>query len=362
MRALITFLFALLLAAGNTIAQPGAIDHTFNPGDFGFGYGDGPNGEISSMILQSDGQLLIGGSFTTVDGIPRHSIARISPDGSLDLTFDPGTGANGPIFSISIQNDNKIIIGGSFSTYNGYIRNNIARLNIDGSLDTSFNTGIGANAAVRHLLIQNDGNIIIAGDFTQFNAVAKDRICRINVNGILDDTYSGNIQSTAINSITSLCFESDGNLLVGGNSGGSGTSIARLWPNGNYINQILVSGPSSSILAIHTFDNGDILIGGGGYSNTGTVPIFKKLNSSGSTILTFAPNGGPNGHIYNIIVLPNDKILISGDFTQYSGIPINRLARLNMDGTIDPSFSQNYNYRIGEKIVVNQDESIIATG
>ena len=98
--------------------------------------------------MQSDGKIIIGGSFTSYDGIGRNSIARLNADGSLDIGFNPGTGANNPVHSITLQPDGKIIIGGDFTNYNGTGRNRVARLNTDGSLDTGFNPGIGPTTTV----------------------------------------------------------------------------------------------------------------------------------------------------------------------------------------------------------------------
>ncbi|MBK7085206.1 MAG: delta-60 repeat domain-containing protein [Flavobacteriales bacterium] len=91
--------------------------------------------------MQSDGKIIIGGSFTSYDGIGRNSIARLNADGSLDIGFNPGTGANNPVHSITLQPDGKIIIGGDFTNYNGTGRNRVARLNTDGSLDTASTPG-----------------------------------------------------------------------------------------------------------------------------------------------------------------------------------------------------------------------------
>lgn len=165
----------------------GTHDTSFNPGD-------GVNSIVNSIAVQGDGKILIGGGFTNcgctivdgklVGGTPRNRIARLNEDGSLDTTFDPGTGAEGPgeyhyIYSIVIQDDGKILIGGDFTSYNGTPRNRIARLNVDGSLDTTFDPGAGANNVVNSIAIQSDGKILIGGDFTSYNGTTRNRIARI---------------------------------------------------------------------------------------------------------------------------------------------------------------------------------------
>ncbi|HNR29006.1 MAG TPA: tail fiber domain-containing protein, partial [Candidatus Dojkabacteria bacterium] len=106
-------------------------------------------------------------------------IARINSDGSLDTTFNPGSGANDTVTSLAIQTDGKIVIGGNFTTYNGTARNRIARINSDGSLDTTFDPGSGANDTVSFLAIQADGKIVIGGNFTTYNNASRGRIARL---------------------------------------------------------------------------------------------------------------------------------------------------------------------------------------
>src|SRR5206468_3639885 len=90
-------------------------------------------GSVRSLALQGDGKLLMGGSFVATNGGFRTNIARLNPDGSLDLTFDPGTAPTGSVRSIVIQDDWKIVIGGSFEQVTDAPRRAVARLNNDGS-------------------------------------------------------------------------------------------------------------------------------------------------------------------------------------------------------------------------------------
>jgi uncharacterized delta-60 repeat protein len=98
-----------------------------------------------TTAIQSDGKIIIGGSFTTYNGTLINNIARLNADGTLDLTFNPGTGANDSVLGTAIQSDGKIIIGGGFTSYNGTAINRIARLNADGTIDLTFNPGTGVS-------------------------------------------------------------------------------------------------------------------------------------------------------------------------------------------------------------------------
>ena len=194
MKKKILFLAMLFFTAFsfNAKAQPGANDTTFNPTDQGFGYGDGIDDEVLATAIQNDGKIIIGGDFISYNGTARSHIARLNTDGSLDTTFIVGTGANSYVYTIAIQSDGKIIIVGYFISYNGTAINHIARLNTDGSLDATFIAGTGANNAVLATAIQSDGKIIIGGNFTSYNGIGRNRLARIlnciNTNGLITAT------------------------------------------------------------------------------------------------------------------------------------------------------------------------------
>ena len=103
--------------------QAGALDPSFLNGRV-----NGANNEILDIVIQSDGKSIITGSFTEYNTVSRNRIARINADGSLDTTFNPGTGADNNINSASVQSDGKIVIGGYFITYNGATVNRIAKI------------------------------------------------------------------------------------------------------------------------------------------------------------------------------------------------------------------------------------------
>src|SRR5204863_1766756 len=101
---------------------------------------------ISGLLLYPSnsvhfGKMLVCGDFTTWNNgaTQRKGIARVLSNGQLDTTFNPGAGANGPVWAMALQSDGKVVVGGYFSTFNNLPRNNIARLMPDGALDATFN-------------------------------------------------------------------------------------------------------------------------------------------------------------------------------------------------------------------------------
>ena len=158
------------------------LDTAFNPGS-------GVDIWINSIILQANNKILISGNFTKYNNVSRNHIARLNPDGSLDSTFNPDRGANFLIWITTLQPDSKILIGGNFTQYNGTPRNRLARLNSDGSLDTTFNPGTRTNSLLWAITLQPDGKILIGGGFYQYNDTPRDRIARLNPDGSLCPTF-----------------------------------------------------------------------------------------------------------------------------------------------------------------------------
>jgi uncharacterized delta-60 repeat protein len=136
---------------------------------------------VRSVAVQSDGKVLIGGSFGTYNGTSRGFVARLNSDGSLDTGFlATGAGANDIVTSVAVQSDGKVLIGGSFGTYNGTSRGFVARLNSDGSLDTGFlATGAGASDTVYSVAVQSDGKVLIGGVFTTYNGTSRGHVARL---------------------------------------------------------------------------------------------------------------------------------------------------------------------------------------
>ncbi len=311
----------------------GSLDTTFNPGT-------GVNNIVYGIIIQpQDKKIIITGNFTSYNGVPRNYIARLNTDGSLDTTFNPGTGANTTIFSGLVMLETKIVIWGNFTSYNGVARNRIARLNTDGSLDTTFNPGVGANSSVYTALIQPSSKLLIAGNFTSYNSTAITRIARINSNGSLDTTFNPGLGATGIdpntNYIANMATQADGKIIIAGwftsYNGVTRNRIARINTDGSLDTTFDpgVGTDSGIYLATVQIDN-KILITGPFNSYNGTARNYiARLNTDGSLDTTFDPLPGANYLIYGSTVQFDDKILIYGYFTSYNGIPKYYIARIN---------------------------------
>ena len=144
-----------------------------------------------ALALQADGKLLVGGDFTMANGLARSRMARLNTDGSLDQTFSstsPLAGANASILAIVSQTDGRIVVGGSFTNINNARHNFLARLALNGAIDTTFNPSAGPNNpvyAVAETFVGPDRKLLIGGAFTTFNSASRNFIARLNNNGTL---------------------------------------------------------------------------------------------------------------------------------------------------------------------------------
>jgi len=323
-------------------AQPAALDPTFNPTDIGFNNGDGANYKIRRTTLLADGKILIAGEFSSYNGTLRNRIARLNNDGSLDTGFNPGMGAYNTIHSLAVQADGKILIGGDFTLYDGTERNRIARLNANGSLDTGFDPGTGANSTVLSIIVQADGKILIGGDFVTVNGIGRNRVARLNADGSLDNGFDPG--TGASHKVQAGAVQGDGKILIGGEftsfNGTGRNRIARLNVDGS-LDTGFDPGTGAN-LGVHSTTvqaDGKIVIGGRFSAYNGTMRNrIARLNADGSLDTSFDPGAGANDIVHSTTVQADGKIVIGGEFYAYNGIWRRGIARLNANGNLDASF------------------------
>jgi len=337
-------IFFITILNYNSKAQNGANDPNFNPIDLGFGKGDGANSTVETTCLQSDGKIIIGGEFTSYNGTIQNHITRLNSDGNIDPSFNTGIGANGIVYSTSLQRDGKIIMAGRFTIFDGKTTNYIARLNKDGSHDASFDLGSGTNGYVTSASIQSNGKIIIIGNFTTFNGIARKRVARLNSDGSLDKSFDPGSGANGVISSTSI--QNDGKIIIAGNfttyNSIAINRIARLNPDGRLDTSFNVgSGADSYVYATDIQKDGKILIAGSFTNfNNKDINYLARLNQNGSLDNTFILETGANYSLSKITIQKDGKILVGGNFSSYNSIAKIRLVRLNSDGSLDPQFNQ----------------------
>ena len=317
-----------LLIANKSNAQSGSLDYSFNPGTGISGAG------VYCMALATNGQIIIGGDFSSYNGANLTRVARLNSDGSLDTSFDPGVGPSGEVDALAIQSDGKIVIVGHFGSVNGITRNGVARLRSDGSLDTSFNsTIVGGNTG---LLLLPNGSLFVGGS----------TLSKLNTNGAVDGTFT---QSTLSSSsyVLSVGQQSNGQIIVGGNfttiNGVSKKYLARLNYDGsvdtNFDAGLTGPGGNIGVKSLMVLTNDQIVIAGGFTSANGySRPGIARLNADGGVDTTFNAGFGADG-IINIAIQNDGKIVLGGSFSYVNNTNRSDIARLNANGGLDLGFN-----------------------
>ena len=268
------------------------VTHAQNPGDvaqsFGPFPGSGFNATVNAIALQADGKIFVGGWFTSYNGVTENYLIRLNANGTKDATFNTGTGFNAVVRATALQTDGKILVGGSFTSYNGVTENHLIRLNADGTKDATFSTGTGFNAIVFAIALQADGKILVGGGFNSYNGVTENRIIRLNADGTKDATFNTGTGFNAF--VMTIAPQVNGKILVGGafssyNSNNSSAMLIALY-TGNVlsINEFTNSNtialwpnPTKAILNINSLFND-------------TISIVKIYDLQGKLVMEFSNN------------------------------------------------------------------------
>jgi uncharacterized delta-60 repeat protein len=298
-------------------------------------------GNLSILNLQKDGKFIIGSN-------SRNDIIRINKDGSIDNSFiRNSSGADGNINCVTIQEDNKILIGGKFAFYNGYPAKNILRLNSNGSIDVTFQSDATLSGLVNSIAIQSDGKIIIGGDnLSQINGTYVD-IMRLNNNGKIDNTFNS---YTTISShyIKSVFIEPNDKI----------SFISKKGYDTSFNNKSEFKRLESNGILDPTFDIGDGFIG--------NVNSFFK-QKDGSYILTGGFTKYKNNWCNGTVRLIGEKIALSTpDFTisnkniiLYPN-PVKDILNITSKENIQINSIQIYNI-LGELVMNQSDKNSIST-
>jgi len=369
----ILLLFFILNLSMVKAQNAGDIDPTFNPTDIGFGIDQGANISVSSAALQADGKVIVCGFFTSFNGIAFNRILRLNSDGSIDNTFDPGMGADNAVNGIVVQPDGKILIRGSFTSYDGISRNGIARINADGTLDIAFNPGAGGNGSVEAIRLQSDGKLIIAGFFSSYDGTARNGIARLNTNGSLDTSFD---PGQGASFIYSAAIQSDDKVIIVGSftsyDGTSRNKVARINIDGSLDTSFDpgtgVQNAQDRVFSAVIQTDGKIIIAGEFVSFDGTTRNnLARINTNGTLDIGFDPGAGPNntsgfGIGATVAIQTDGKLIVSGAFTEFNSVAKEALVRLNPDGSVDASFNPGEEPHYSREGHIQPDGKIITVG
>lgn len=287
------------------------------------------NDATHSLTLQPDGKIIVAGQFTLANGAPRKAIARLNPDGSFDRSFDPGAGANGSLLTSLVTRDGDILVGGTFTTYGLINQSYLTRLYSDGSQDLTYKTAV-AGGAVRTLVRQADGRILVGGDFTEINGLSRHRLARLEADGTLDRSFDIGLGFDG--SVYAIALQPDGRILVGGSfatiDGRAITGLARLDATG-HVESGFSADFNGTVYAL-AVQPGNLILAGGNFTrvqgqNRGRIA---RLRLDGSLDASFDTGAGFNDTVRVFGVQADGSILAGGDFTQFNSMNRSFLVRL----------------------------------
>ncbi|HRH70462.1 MAG TPA: delta-60 repeat domain-containing protein [Flavobacteriales bacterium] len=335
--------------------QDGSSDPTFAPAAVGV---------IETVVVRSDGKVIIGGNFATVGGVSRRGIARLNANGSLDTSFDPGLGfqngsANGTVEHLLLLADGKLLVSGNFNMFNGTTVTRLVRLNTDGTLDGTFNIGTGFGAAINGLAQQPDGKLLITGSFTQFNGTSRPAIARLELTGALDSGFAPTFAGG--NSGQTLALRPDGKVWLAGNftsvNGQPRQKFVLLTASGatdpSFVPAALTYVRVNSLAAQA---DGKLLVGL--YLNNPNGDArdhLARFNADGSIDPVFAGTDF-NDNVNQLLLLADQRIVVLGTFLSYGLHGECLYTRLMPDGTVDPAWGQANAFDLTALNIVTQPD------
>jgi uncharacterized delta-60 repeat protein len=346
-------------------SDSGAPDTSFNPTV-------ALSATVKSVAVQTDGKIVVGGDFTNFNGDAEQDyVARLNSDGTPDTSFNPTVALSALVRTVAVQTDGKILVGGQFTNFNGDAEQDyIARLNSDGTPDTSFNPTVALNGFIDSIVIQTDGKIVVGGSFTNFNGDAEqDYIARLNSNGTPDTSFNPTVALSGF--IDPIVIQTDGKILVGGqftnfNGDAEQDYIARLNSNGTpdtSFNPTVAL--SAELYSVAIQDDGKILVGGNflNFNGDAEQDYIARLNSNGTPDTSFNPTVAFTDTIQIIAIQDDGKILVGGDYLDFNGdAKKGSFTRINSDGTPDTSFNPTVAFNATTTSIIIQDDGKILVG
>jgi hypothetical protein len=332
------------------VSRDGSLDRNFH-------IGKGFDNAVYTIAPANDGgdYLYVGGDFSRYDNSLANNIIRLKADGSRDHGFSTGSGFDSRVDVIAPARDGSgdIYVGGRFTRYRGVTANHLIRLNQDGSVDTAFNIGSGANDIVRAIVPANDGSgdLYVAGDFTSYDGIALKHIARLNADGTAEVTFNpGNGFDREVFALA-LANDHSRDIYVGGwfsrYDGQHANHLVRLTETGT-INSRFTAQPidgegASYVASLVTVDNcsGSVYVGGN-FASYGEESVngLVRLNGKGNIDRHYLADAAPEDATVNSMVSDlNGDLFVGGWLTAYQGEQTNFLLHLNEDGSRDIAFN-----------------------
>ncbi len=327
MRVLVALarLLALSLAVLVSLVRgqdAGLNDPTFKGAREHDRFGYGANATVRAIAVQSDGKILLGGDFTSHNEESWSFLGRVDSQGRRDLASSGATALDAAVRAIALQPDGKAIIGGDFTTASGG-RSRIARMRVDGFADTTFNIDTGTNARVSAALVQPDGKAVTVGAFTKFNGVVRNRVARLNADGSVDAEFLSNVGANSV--VHAVKLDASGLVLIGGDFTEQGSAtrgrLARVLTTGGIDATFDPSGGANGIVYVVKAQLDGKLVIGGDFTHFKGLPCrgLARLNANGFVDTDFNQGSGlapsatiPKCALTDLLIEPSGKLTVVG--------------------------------------------------
>ena len=255
------------------------------------------NGGVTAIAVDSSGSLYIGGNFTTYSGVSVGRLAKITSGGTLDTTFNTniGAGLNAAPLVIRIDSSGRIYVGGDFTTYSELTNNRIIKLNSDGTKDTSFDNTTGFNALVHDIQFDSVGKLYVGGNFTQYKGATNNYIIKLNTNGTKDTSFD-NTTGFNVAGVFSIAVDPSDSIYVGGSftfyKGVGAQYITKITSGGTRDTTFVSPNPNTIVNKVLYKPSTNSIIVGGNFTVLNSVSnlYLTELSSVGSTIIASRSN------------------------------------------------------------------------
>jgi hypothetical protein len=253
------------------------------------------NNTVSCVAVDSSGGIYIGGNFTTYNSTTQIRIVKLNSDGTVDTSFNGGTGFNNIVTTIKIDSSGGIYVGGDFTTYQGVAANRIIKLNPDGTKDTSFDNTTGFNLVVQDIQFDSLGSIWVCGQFTTYKGVSAPYLTKLLPTGLRDTSYPNTLNPNTI--VYSISVDTNDDVYVGGNF----TQVGTTANNSRFIAKILKTGGLDSTFVVGT---------------AGSANAF-------------------NGTVYSVLYEPStNSVIVGGVFSTWRGNANSNLTKISATGNV----------------------------
>ncbi|MCC6233494.1 MAG: PKD domain-containing protein [Verrucomicrobiales bacterium] len=343
--------------------SPGRLDDSFQPGL-------GADGPVRSLALQPDGKVLVGGDFATFDGVVLPGLARLHADGFVDRSFNPGQGFNGPVLAVLAEPEGRLFVGGTFSRVDSVDLGFLARLEPDGTRSTNFNLRLDGPVRTLARAATGDGRLLYAGgDFHTLNRQRLSGVARLTAEGGLDTGFApGSDAGRSVHTVVSTLTPDGERVLAGGTFtdwlGTGAKFLVRLLPEGSpdesWLRTVVPNGP---VLALAAGPDGSVYLAGA-FTELNGIPRahLARLDREGQMDASFDPGLGANADILALGTQSSGAPFAAGAFTTFQELAAGRYAKLLTTGLLDPSYYRGAGANDSVRAVAVQPDGAILIG